>query len=172
MSTPPAAWLDIALGKLLSITLSHESQTAARDAAILLIQQEYSPVINKDAARISKLTAEIEAFYRANSSELAPNGEKSLQLGYGLVGLRAPANPALVPLDDRWTWEKIAVKLKAEFGKRFFHLAKAPPIDKVKVKKLLSAEQLTKVGMRLDSTEAFFLELNRLAPADEQQAAA
>jgi hypothetical protein len=163
----PSVWLDRALGQLLSVTLSHESAMSARDAEILQIQQKYNPAINTGSALISDITAEIEAFYRANSSELTPEGEKSVQVTYGLVGLRAPANPALLPLSDKWDWEKIAAKLKLEFGKRFFHAPKPPAIDKVKVKKTLSPAELTKVGMRLDDAESFFVELNRLAPADE-----
>lgn len=171
MSVSPSVWLDDALHRLLKATLQKEHLVAIRDAEILAIQRKHAPALEKEEKVIGTITPEIEAFCVANRAKLELDGSKCVQLGSGLVGFRAPANPALVPLDKRWTWEKIARSLKCRYKLRFFHAPKLPTIDKVKIKRELTLEELAKSGMALDTAENFFLELNRLDQADRQQAA-
>jgi Bacteriophage Mu Gam like protein len=163
----PAEWLDRRLSRLLKATLIVENAVSQRDLEIAVIQAKYGPSIQKSNLEISSLTAEIEAYYRANREELEPSGEKSLQLAYGLVGMRAPSHPALVPLNAKWDWDRIAGKVKELWGKKYFHKPKPPGIDKNKIKKELEADELAQAGLKLDDEEKFYLELNRLAPADQ-----
>jgi Bacteriophage Mu Gam like protein len=158
---------DSALSKLLKATLAHESAVAERDSEILLVQKKYATRIEKASFLKATLEAEIEQFYRQNCETLAPAGQKSLQLASGNIGLRAPTNPALVPLSDKWTWEKISATVKKVWKKRYFHAPKPPGLDKVALKKSLTPAQLAKLGLKLDDTENFYLELNRLAVTEE-----
>jgi Bacteriophage Mu Gam like protein len=161
--TPAEA--DEALRALLRATLTNESILAARDAQIAAIQTRHSFDLAESEAEIASIEQVLEAYY----TEHPPTGQKSIQLAHGLIGMRSPSNPALVPL-DKWDWEKVARKLKAAFKTRFFHKPKAPAIDKVKIKRELSAEQLAKVGLQLDTTESFYIELNRLDVAEKKAA--
>jgi hypothetical protein len=172
VSIQPAAWLNSRLQDLLKATLVKESATAARDAEIFVVQKRHNPAIEKSESQIASLTSQIEEFYRANCAEWELNGKKSVQLASGLIGLRAPTNPALIPLTEAWTWERISKRLKRLYKARFFHDPRPPAPDKVKIKRELDGEQLKKVGLKLDTEESFFVELNRLAVADEQKVAA
>ena len=154
--------------RLLKAGLAYESAVADRDAEIQQVQKKWATKIDKPAETISTLEAEIEQFYRLNGEKLAPAGQKSVQLTNGSIGLRAPTNPGLIPLNEKWTWEKITATLKRVWKKRYLHEPKPPGPDKVKLKKELTPAQLAKVGLKLDDTPNFFLELNRLALADDR----
>jgi Bacteriophage Mu Gam like protein len=176
LSPNASAWsasdADEALRQLLQATLEQESRTAARDAEISAVQVRYGADLAAIAGRIASHEKNLEAYYTANQKSIEADGKKSLQLGYGLIGMRAPSNPALVPLNDKWTWEAIEKKLKALFKLKFFHKPKPPAPDKVKIKREMTAAQMQKCGLKLDSSETFFVDLNRLAVASEVRKAA
>ncbi len=163
----PASWspanADEALRQLHQAVLERDSKLTARNAEIAAIQVRYGADLAVQDGRIARFESELELYYTSHREEIEAGGKKSLQLGYGTISMRAPSNPSLVPLDG-WTWEKIASKLKRLFKKRFFHDPKPPAIDKVKVKKELDAEELAKVGLRIESAESFHIELNQLTP--------
>ena len=171
---------DAALYKLLAATLRKESLTAKRDSEIAPIQKRYAPRIEKEWTEIATLESEIETFYREHHDELEQDGKKSVQLANGLLGMRSPTNPALVPLhgdpDDQKVWTKIAAKVKELWQRKYFHKPKPPALDKVKLKKELDEQQLKECGLKLDDSETFYYELNRLVtpqePALELEAAA
>jgi Bacteriophage Mu Gam like protein len=157
---------DAALYRLLQATLTSERLTATRDSEIAAIQKKYQSNLQKADAQIAALESGIQAFYVAHRDELEQDGKKSLQLSNGLLGMRAPTNPGLIPLNDNWSWEKIAQRVKELFKLKYFHPPKPPNLDKVKLKKELSADQLKRCGLKLDDSEKFYLELNRLAAAE------
>ena len=159
-----------ALGKLLAATLRVEAVTAERDTEIAKIQAIYSPRLSKPTEEIAELEAAIEVFYVAHREELEVDGKKSLQLENGLIGMRAPSTPALVPLNEKWTWEKITLTVRKLWKSKYFHKPK-PPIDKMKLKKL-NEKSLAKCGLRLDTDEHFFYKLERPAAPDEAPAEA
>jgi hypothetical protein len=166
MKLSTAADADEALRMLLRSTVTEESILAARDAEIANIQTRYSFDLAETAGEISMAEKALEEYY----VEHPPAGQKSMQFAHGLIGMRAPSNPALVPLDEKWTWKKIEAKLKRLWKTKYFHRPKPPGIDKVKVKRELSAEQLAAAGLKLDATESFYIELNRLATVDKKAA--
>jgi hypothetical protein len=157
---------DGALYRLLKATLRTEMLVARRDSEVATIQKQYATQIAKSGIDTASLEAEIEAYYDAHRDELERDGKKSVQLANGTLGMRAPSNPPLVPLNAKWNWEKIEAKLKELWSKKYFHKPKPPGIDKVKAKKDLTEEQLKECGLKLDATEKFYYELNRLAIPD------
>jgi hypothetical protein len=161
---------DEILRRLLNATLKFEALTAERDKEVADIQRKYATRIAAAMASQCELQHELEAFYGEHRAELEPDGKKSVQLGYGLVGMRAPSSPALVPLNSKWTWESIAERVREVWKKKFFHRPKPPGLDKVKLKKELSADELADCGLKLDTTESFYFELNRLADQSERAA--
>jgi len=166
MKLATAADADEALRMLLRSTVTEESILAARDAEIANIQTRYSFDLAETAREIAAAERALEEYY----TEHPPEGQKSLQFAHGLIGMRAPSNPALVPLDGKWTWKKIEGKLKRLWKSKYFHAPKPPGIDKVKIKRELSAEQLAAAGLKLDATESFYVELNRLDLAEKKAA--
>lgn len=158
----PATWsqeqANAVLQELLRATLAGERAIVARDIEIEGVQAKYSVELTASEKSIETLTADLETYYRAHP----PKDGKSVRLAHGLIGLRAPTNPAVVPLNGKWTWKKIEAKLKRLWKTRYFHAPKAPSVDKLKVKSELTAEQLKKCGLKLSSEESFYVELNRL----------
>ncbi|MEI9971109.1 MAG: host-nuclease inhibitor Gam family protein [Ignavibacteriota bacterium] len=161
-----------ALHRLLKATLRYEQLVAVRDTEIAAIQKQHSPSIATAVTQQVELSGEIETYYLEHREELQVDGKKSIQLSDGVLGMRAPTNPALIPLNDKWTWEKIEAKLRELWKAKYFHKPKAPAHDKVKIKRDMDTAGLKECGMKLDDREQFFLELNRLADADEQAHAA
>lgn len=159
---------DRTMYRLLVATLKHEKLVALRDLEIAGVQRSHELAIEKAAGEMIDLEADLEAFCIAHPETLEAD-KKSVQLAHGLMGLRT-SPPSLVPLNEKWTWEKIALKLRAVWKSKYFHKPKPPGIDKVKVKKDLNADELKGCGMKLDAPETFYLELNRLALPAEQTA--
>jgi hypothetical protein len=164
--------VDVTMHSLLISTLRHERLVAERDREIAAIHKSRGPSIDKAMIERVTLEAQIEVHCRTHPESLE-EGKKSVQLSNGLMGLRT-GPPALEPLNKQWTWEKIEAKLRELWKKKFFHPPKPPGIDKTKLKKGLNAAQLKECGLKLESSESFYLELNRLAaPAPlEYEAAA
>lgn len=165
------AQADDALRRLLDATLSYEKTVATRDTEIAVILKRHAKEIDGAAADIATLNTQIEQFYARwrerllgikVRTETEERELKELKLRYGTLGINIATTPALVPLNAKWTWDKIGAKLRRVFKARFFHTPKPPGIDKVKVKAELSAEQLAQCGMKLEYSESFYIELNRL----------
>jgi hypothetical protein len=161
--------------KLLLATLRQESLIALRDRDIADIHKRRTPSIDKASLEIVILQSQIQQYYLENQESLEKeSGKKSVQLANGLMGVYAPSHPALVPLNNEWTWARVEKKIFEVWKKKFFHAPKPPAIDKVKLKKELDAAQLKKLGLKLDDSETFYLELNRPAtpdPLEYEQAA-
>src|SRR6202171_4896082 len=98
--------VDAAMYRLLRATVDHEDLVSARDKEILEIQKRFSSDINKALSKIVSCETQIEMFVRLHPESM-DEGKKCKQLHWGLIGLRAPASPALVPLNDHWSWERI-----------------------------------------------------------------
>ena len=164
--------VDVKMHSLLISTLRHERLVAERDREIAAIHKARGPAIDKAAGEKVMLEAQIEVYCRTHP-ESFEEGKKSVQLSNGLMGLRT-GPPALEPLNKQWTWEKIEAKLRELWKKKYFHAPKPPGVDKAKVKKGLNKDQLKECGLKLESPENFYFELNRLAaPAPlEYEAAA
>lgn len=172
----PAKWsvqhANDALQQLQQTVLERDSKLIARNAEIAAIQVRYASDLATADGRIARLEADLETFYGANQAEIERGGKKCLQLGYGLIGMRAASNPALVPMAEKWTWEKIAKKVKALFKGRFFHDPKPPGLDKVKIKREMTPAQMEKCGLKLDDSEHFYIELNQIKASDKLPKAA
>jgi hypothetical protein len=158
--------VDVTMHRLLISTLRHERLVAERDCEVAAVQKQRNPSIEKAAAEIALFESQIQQYYLANRQDLE-QGKKSIQLSNGLMGMRSPTRPALVPFSDRWTWEKIEAKVRELWKSKYFHKPKPPAVDKEKLKKWLDKDQLKECGLKLDTTETFYLELNRLAMPDE-----
>ena len=158
---------DRALYQILLATLRHEKAVAERDREVLRVQKSTAPVIDKAAADIAALEADVQALYVANRKNWEADGRKSLELPNGLLSMRDPPSPALLPLNKLWSWPKIEAALRKTWQSRYFHKPKPPGLDKVMLKKELTPAQLKDHGMKLDDSETFHIDLNRLTVPDE-----
>lgn len=161
--------VDLAMHRLLLATLRNEKLIALRDREIAAMQSQYAGGIAKATLDIAAYTSQIEEYCREHP-ESFEEGKKSVQLAHGLMGLRA-SPPSLQPLNDKWTWPRIEAKFREFWKSKYFHKPKPPGLDKAKIKKSLDQAQLKECGLKLDNTETFYLELNRLAVAGEPAAA-
>lgn len=168
-SVSPSAWsfehCGAALSLLLTATLNHETKVAARDRAIADISRKHDPYIEAYATRVGYLSKLIEDYFTAHQDELISDERKSVQFSAGMIGVRAPSTPALVPLNAATPWERIASKVRRVWGASRYFRKKERQLDVVKLKRELSAEQLAKLGLKLDDSENFYIKLNRLAEA-------
>jgi phage host-nuclease inhibitor protein Gam len=157
-----------ALSTLLQATLRYESLVAQRDTEIAKIQKRYEGRLADNCALIDGLECQIKQFYKDNRAVLETDGRKSVQLASGMIGMRAATNPALVPLNEKWSWKKIEAAVR-KLGTKYFHKPK-PALNKVKIKAELDAAGLAKCGLKLDDTDTCYIELNRLAERQEMAA--
>lgn len=155
--TPAEA--DLVLAELLRHTLEYERLVGARDRAVAAIMTADAAAIAKESEEVSRLEGVLEQYARATLTA----GAKSIALAHGRIGLRQAATPALVPL-SKWTWKKVEAAVKRAYKGLYFHKPKPATIDKVAIKKL-DAGELAKVGLKLDDTEHFYVELSRLERA-------
>lgn len=149
---------DQKLAQILRHSLERDRLILAQRRAVNAITEADAPAIAEATAAIERLEAEIEEFCRATVTA----DEKHIDLVHGRIGLRAAAVPALVPLDAKWTWKKIESAVKRIWKARFFHKPKPPALDKVAIKRELTPEEMKKVGLKLDETEHFYVEMVRL----------
>lgn len=165
----PVSWTvkeaDEALRRLLTATLTKEKEIAKRDTEIAQVEQRHSGAIEHARLEMETLEAQLEEFYRAKRDLVLSAGRDSMQMQCGLIGIRTASQGSLVPLNEKWTWEKIARKVRRVFKARFFRLPKPPELDKSKVKRELTAEQLAECGLKIERGESFYIDLNRLPPA-------
>lgn len=154
-ASQPTATCDADLYSLLRATLELETLTASRDREIAAIEKKYASHMTRQQDRLRSAEARLEAYYRAHHAET-----KSIEYAHGTLGLRKPANPGLIPLSTKWSWETITEKVIARWRRKFI-LPPKPAIDKVRIKRLLTEKQLAACGMKLDTAERFFIDLKR-----------
>ena len=154
--TPEEA--DDALLKLLDATLTKERIIAMRDTQVAQIQRKHVVSIAAATADANILEDQLELYYRAHP----PVEGKHIKLAHGTIGMRTASQASLVPLSDKWTWEKISAKIRRSFKAHYFHPPKPAALDKNKVKKELTEEQLEKHGLKLEERESFYIDMPRL----------
>lgn len=160
--------VNTALRHLLKATLRREAKTAERDQEIAAIQTRLGPALEKASNDIALYTAQIEQYCLAHPEEMA-EGTKCRRLQWGVIGLRSPTNPALVPISDKWSWEAIAEKVHELWKNKFFAPPKPRALDKMKLKKALGSDEkaLRQCGLKLDDAERPWFELERPKTPDE-----
>jgi len=140
-------------------TLQLASLAADRDLEISKIAIKHAPAIDRESEKIALLERQIEAYYRKTLSGNSTGKTVSCRMGGCTIGMRYATNPALVPIDDKWTWERVTETVM-KFYRRRFLLRQLPCLDKVKLKRSLKPDQLRKIGLKLDDTGKFFLDLD------------
>lgn len=144
-----------AMHRLLLATIKREGLVGARDLAAAAIVKGYEKAIAAEEEKEKDLAEQLRQYLLVHP----PEGKKSIDLEYGVIGTRtSPA--ALKPLNKAWKWATILVALKEKFGARFLHTPE-PTVDKEAVKKEIAEDELKQYGLKLESEEEFYIDLNR-----------
>lgn len=153
------------MSRLLDATLKRERDIAARDELVASANKKFNAGIRAASEEIALLEAQLEQFYTARRKEICAPDTTVARLPNGDLGMERSSQPSLVPLDEKWDWKAIAARLKRTYKSRFFHEPKPPEPDKLKIKKELTAEELEKVGLKLECGERFYINLKRFKEA-------
>jgi hypothetical protein len=122
--------------------------------AVLRARQAHGPNLESAAQKVALLESQLEAYYQSHR----PKDGAELLFYQGRIGMKKASQPKLTTRQG-WDWSKVAARLKRSFKLKYFHPPAAPEIDKVKIKKELTSEQLEKHGLQLETTETFFVDL-------------
>ncbi len=148
-----------ALRALLRLTLRLEKVDADRALEVAQAHAKFEKNIDGLKEQIAEIEEALQAFYMAHHEEVEEGDRKSVPLYWGVLGRRLPP-ASLKPLNRSWSWKAIAVKVRSQFGARFFTQPE-PALDKEQIKAELDEETLKKCGMRLEQEDDFYYELNR-----------
>lgn len=144
-----------AMRRLLLATIERERLEGERDRSIAKIVKGSEKEIAAEGEKEKDLTEQLRRYLLLHP----PDGKKSIDLEYGVMGTRtSPA--ALQPLNKAWKWATILAALKEKFGARFLHMPD-PTVDKEAVKKEIADADLKQYGLKLESEEEFYIDLNR-----------
>jgi hypothetical protein len=146
-------------GLLIATTLL-EGLVAERDRDVAQTSAKYEDRL--DDARLRKVDLEtaLERYYYEHVTEIEAGGVKHVALANGRFGRRANP-PALKPLNRKWTWKAITVRVREVLGKKYFHEPKEPDLDRDALK-ILDADVLKDVGLKVESEDTFYCEPARL----------
>lgn len=123
----------------------------------LRLASEAEPV--KD--EIDQLEKALGRFVDANQTVLFNPRKKSIALSFGTIGFRLSTS---VKTLSKWTWERVLCALQSAELRECIRVKEE--VDKEALRGL-APDQLTKVGVRLVSEDAFFYELREDLPSNE-----
>lgn len=150
-----------AMAELLTAQIDIEVLTAEANLAVATASAKFEARIDEARRKAGERELQLRTYYYSHLAEIEAAGGKHLQLANGVIG-RRDNPPALKPLNRSWTWETITARVRELWGgKKFFHNAKAPELDKDKLKSL-PEEELKRAGLKIGSGEKFYAEPARL----------
>ncbi len=144
------------LDAIADLTVKRDKAQAKLDKAILAARDEHGAAVEELNNQIAAKLAQAEQFATRNRETLLSGDTKSGETGKARWGWRL-GNPTLVLLSRKITWAKVCEKIK-ELGKTAYLKIADPKPDKDKLKAELSDEELATLGLRIEQTEAFWVE--------------
>jgi hypothetical protein len=147
------------MAELLTAITFIESSIALRDAAAAVVAEQWEEILEEARARKTEAETALRNYYYAHKAEIERNGAKHLQLDNGVMGRRT--NPPALKKLRGWSWERVKQEVWVRLGGTYFHRQDDPPLDKDRLKEL-AAEELEKLGMKLESSETFYAEPSRI----------
>lgn len=163
-SVSTRAEFEALVDEICKLQLDKEQRVTLRDRLLLEIQEEHNPEIESVSQDISAKLVLCEKFASTHRETLFGK-LKSAAANLGTYGFRT-GNPTLKLLNRKWKWDDVLKVLKA--GGQFHLIRTKEDPDKDALKKLTDAE-LGGIGLRIDQSEAFYIEPNRQNPERIQQ---
>lgn len=161
---PDRAAFTAAVNEVAELTVRLRALEARRDAALQAVRERHEPDIRAAADRRDALMALAEAFAQDRREELFPAAAKSGECELATFGLRL-GNPTLKLLSRRWTWDTVLAAVRNAFGDGFLRVKTELDKDAVKAALGDKPEDLAAVGMRIEQSEAFWVEPKDVATA-------
>lgn len=164
-------------GEIALATANKIKTVAAMDAEILALKEKYGPQLAVYDADLTARTEALQVWASAHPEEF-PKGLKSITFVGGRIGFRT-ATPSLVPLNRKWTWEKITRQVCSILPN---FIRNAPEVDREAILAQRDEEAIKAVlptcGLKVHQGESFYVEPDLTAlqvrqsqPADKQDAA-
>jgi phage host-nuclease inhibitor protein Gam len=145
------------VGEIANCILNRIKLTAQMDARIVEVRKAYEMNLSAIESFVESKTEALRIWAEANPQEF-PKDRKSIDLVQGIIGFRT-GTPKLVPLNRRWTWEKILTALQTYLPA---FLRDRPEIDKASIlaqrDEPLIKETLPLVGLKVVQDEEFYVE--------------
>jgi phage host-nuclease inhibitor protein Gam len=138
---------------------------AARDAAVLKVQENSAPLITQCEQFIEAKAAELQAWAESHP-EAFPKGRKSIDLAAGTLGFRT-GTPKLALLSRAWNWKKVTDALMVHLP-NFIRSAPEPDKESLLAQREELAPMFPLIGVKVDQGESFFIEPN-LTDTDARQ---
>lgn len=155
-SIETTADLEITIDEVARLEVSLRAREARRDKAIQLVRNEHDGPVEDIKKRIKALTKLAETYCLARRSEVFPGKNKSASSALAKFGFK-DGNPTLALLNRKWTWDMVLTTLKSIDPIKFVRTKEEVDKDTLKASKLTDAE-LAAIGLRLDSTERFYID--------------
>ncbi len=150
------AHLEATIDEIARLEVTQRAKEARRDKAIQLVRDEHDAPLEDLKKRIKELTKLAETYCMAHRSDIFPGKAKSAASALARFGFRE-GNPTLSLLNRRWTWEMILTTLKGRDLFKFIRTKEEVDKDALKSSGLSDAD-LAALGLRLDTTERFFID--------------
>ena len=144
------------LDKIADLTVKRDKAQAQLDKAILAAREEYGGVIKGLNNQIAVKLAQAEQYATRNRENLLQGDAKSGETGKARWGWRL-GNPTLVLLSRKFTWGAACARIR-EMGLTSYLKVSDPKPDKDKLKAELDDERLASLGLRIEQTEAYWVE--------------
>lgn len=132
------------------------AKEAQRDKAIQIVRDEHDGPIEELKKRIKSLVSISETYCLGRRGDVFPGKAKSSASALSRFGFRA-GNPTLCLLNRKWTWDMVRNAIKGLGLLRFVRTVEEVDKDAIKASDL-SETDLAACGLRLDSTERFYVE--------------
>ena len=141
---------------------------AARDAAVLKVQENSAPGIAECETFIEQKTVELQAWAESHPDAFA-KGRKSLELAAGTLGFRT-GTPKLCLLSRAWNWKKVADALMVHLP-NFIRSVPEPDKEGLLAQREELATMFPLIGIKVEQGESFFIE-PKLTDTDAKQSVA
>lgn len=142
--------------QIAELTVRRDKIQARLDKAILDAREEHGPELESLNNQITAKVAMAETYAIRNRDALLSGDAKSGDTPKARWGFRL-GNPTLVLLSRKFTWSTVTAKLK-DMGLTKYLKVSDPKPDKDRIKADMDDTQLADLGLRIEQTEAFWVE--------------
>lgn len=158
-----ATTADAVLGRMASETATLKEREAKLNRAIEALRNRFGPELQELRAGIEAKRIALFEWAKLNRAEFGE--KKSLELLHGTIGFRL-GNKFLDTL-SKFAWKKVLAAMKGKRWLPYVRIKREP--DKVKLladalraENPLPAATLSKIGLKIEQEENFFVELKQL----------
>lgn len=156
-----------ALNRIAALQLEVEEASATLNAEMAMLQEAAKATIASRQTEITRLLADAERFAEAERDTLFPGKEKTASTALARYGFRLTP-PALKALSKAWPAER-SIETIRDDGHDKLYLTVKTTLNKDALKAGLDDAGLARYGLRLTSTDEFWLEPIRAAGTPEER---